>query len=93
MINLNPKYYPPLKPYAEAAREVLKVMPELSGIETSVPADIAIQVHQVLLGLGTDNKDFAMDVSKMIFYGLHVEVNLYYYSYGEAERNEWNGEY
>ncbi|MNC62783.1 hypothetical protein D3C75_1128430 [compost metagenome] len=60
MVKLNPKYYPPLKPYAEAAREVLKVMPELSGIETSVPADIATQVQQVLFGLGTDNKEFAL---------------------------------
>ncbi|MNB95456.1 hypothetical protein D3C75_426300 [compost metagenome] len=75
---MNPKYYPPLKPYAEAAKEVLKVMPELSKTEASVPAGIHVQVHHTLVDLGTDDEVFALDVSKMIFYGLHREVNEYY---------------
>lgn len=76
---MDPKYYPPLKPYAEAAKEVLKVMPELSNTEAHLPSELVSEVHGVLMELGTDNKEFALDVSKMIFYGLHVEVNAYWF--------------
>jgi hypothetical protein len=76
---MNAKYYPALRKTAEYAAQVLIQSPEINKAKANKPSDILVPIYNTLSDIaGMEDKDIALEVSKLIFYGYHIEVNTYY---------------
>jgi hypothetical protein len=76
---MNAKYYPALRKTAALTQSLLNVAPTITEGKINKPSDMIVSVNNVLLDeLKVDDKDIALEVCKMLFYGYHIEINNYY---------------
>ena len=79
---MNPKHYAELRENSELAAEILpQVAAKLEAAKQ--PSDLVVAVHFALDDMGIDDKDQALEVAKLLFYGWYIEVNEYYANGGE----------